>query len=82
MYAPPGRLRCVGLLRLGPGEGLSACVADVENNNCVAFDGEQDAVNVRLAPVKKVAHFEGKLRILRGQQAALGKLGKRGRTAA
>jgi hypothetical protein len=52
-------------------------VADVENNNCVAFDGEKDAVNVRLAAIKKLTHFEGKLRILRGQRAASGKFGKR-----
>jgi hypothetical protein len=60
-----------------PGDELSACVADVENNNRVALDGKQDAVNVRLAAIKKLPHLEGKLRILRGQRAALAKFGKR-----
>jgi hypothetical protein len=60
-----------------PGDGLSAPVADVENNYLAAFDGEQDAANVRLAAIKKLTYLEGKLRILRGQRTALGKFGKR-----
>jgi hypothetical protein len=65
-------------LRLVTGDGLSARVADVQNNNRVAFDSEQNAVNVRLAPIKELAHFEGELRILRSQWAAQRKFGKRG----
>jgi hypothetical protein len=84
-----GRCPCRRLLRGQEGTGFPAALdclrlvhadgpsASVENNNRVTFDGEQDAVNVRLAAIQKLTHLEGKVRILRGQRTTLGKFGER-----
>jgi hypothetical protein len=41
------------------GDGLAASVADVQDRNRIAFDGEKNAVHIRLASVKQVPYLKG-----------------------
>lgn len=58
-------------------EGLTASAADMQDENRLAFDGEQDAVDMRLASIKQVTNLERKALILRRYRAALGQFGER-----
>ena len=52
-------------------------MANVENDNGIAFNGEQYPVEMRFAAIDKLAHLKGKGRIFGGKGTAVGKFTQR-----
>jgi hypothetical protein len=55
-------------------DGPSAAMADMEHLHGVAFDGEQDAIDMWLPTVQQLAQFNGRVWILRSELAPRGEL--------
>lgn len=47
---------------------------DMEHLHCVAFEGEQDAIDMWLPTVKQLTQFNGRIWILRSELAPRGEL--------
>jgi hypothetical protein len=47
-------------------DGLAASVADAQDNNRIALDGEDNTVHMRLSSVEQMPYLKGKRRIFRG----------------
>lgn len=57
-------------------QSSAAAMANMENDDGIALDGEQHPVQMRLAPIEELTHLERKLFVFRRERTALGKLGK------
>jgi hypothetical protein len=55
---------------------LRLSMTNVKHNDRVALNCEEDAIPMRLAPLKQLPYFEREFRTFRRQRATFGKLGK------
>ena len=52
-------------------------MADVQDGNDIATDGEKNAVHMRLASIEQLTYLEGKHVVFGGECTAFGRVGQR-----
>ena len=59
---------------LAAANGPAPAMPDVEDAHGFAFNSKKDAIHMRLSTVEELTQFNGRVRILRSQRAARGKV--------